>query len=163
MGTFVGKVMSLLFNMQSGIVIAFLPRNKCLSIPWLQSPSTVSLEPKKIKSVTTSAFPPFICLEEMELDTMILVFLMLSFESVFLVSLFTLTTDKIDRPVWYIWYEGWYKKEISSVFPLQNWSIIDYFWDQEHWGKVRLLLIFQLVVIRKTLSQFFSNSPWLMT
>ena len=48
--TFVGKVMSLLFNMLSKLVIDFLPRNKCLLITWLQSPSAVNLEPKKIKS-----------------------------------------------------------------------------------------------------------------
>ena len=59
--TFVGKVMSLLFNMLSGSVIAFLPRNKYLLISWLQSPSAVILEPKKIKSVTVSIASPFIC------------------------------------------------------------------------------------------------------
>ena len=52
--TFVGKVMSLLFNTQSRLVIAFLPRSKRLLISWLQSPSAVILEPKKIKSVTVS-------------------------------------------------------------------------------------------------------------
>ena len=52
--TFVGKVMSLLFNMLSRFVIAFLPRSKHLLISWLQSPSTVILEPKKIKSVAVS-------------------------------------------------------------------------------------------------------------
>ena len=51
---FVGKVMSLLFNMLSGLVIAFLPRSKCLLISWLQSPSAVTLEPPKIKPVTVS-------------------------------------------------------------------------------------------------------------
>ena len=72
--TFVGKVMSLLFNTLSRFVIAFLPRGKCLLISWLQSPSTVILEPKKIKSVTASAFSLSICLEEMGPDAMILVF-----------------------------------------------------------------------------------------
>ena len=51
---FVGKVMSLLFNMLSRMVVAFLPRSKCLLISWLQSPSAVILEPLKIKSVTVS-------------------------------------------------------------------------------------------------------------
>ena len=55
--TFVRKVMSLLFNMLSRFIIAFLSRSKCLLISWLQSPSTVILEPKKIKSVTDSTFP----------------------------------------------------------------------------------------------------------
>ena len=57
--TFVGKVMSLLFNMLSRLVIAFLPRSKCLSISWLQKPFTVILEPKKIKSVTVSTVSLF--------------------------------------------------------------------------------------------------------
>ena len=61
--TFVGKVMSLLFNMLSRFVIAFLPRSKHLLISWLQSPSAVVWEPKKRKYVTTSTFPPFICHE----------------------------------------------------------------------------------------------------
>ena len=56
--TFVGKVMSLLFNMLSRFVTAFLPRSKRLSISWLQSPSAVILEPKKMKSVTVSIFSP---------------------------------------------------------------------------------------------------------
>ena len=56
--TFVGKVMSLLFNMLSNLVITFLPRSKCLLISWLQSPSTVILEPKKVKSITVSIFSP---------------------------------------------------------------------------------------------------------
>ena len=59
---FVSKVMSLLFNMLSRLVIAFLPRSKRLLISWLQSPSAVILEPKKIKSVTVS---PSICHEVM--------------------------------------------------------------------------------------------------
>ena len=66
--TFVGKVMSLLFNMLSKFVIAFLPRSKCLLISWLQSPSAVILEPKEIKSVTASTFSPSICHEVMGLD-----------------------------------------------------------------------------------------------
>ena len=58
--TFVGKVMSLLFDIVSRFVIAFLPRSKCLLISWLQSPSAVILEPKKIKSVNVSIVSPFI-------------------------------------------------------------------------------------------------------
>ena len=81
--TFVGKVMSLLFNMLSRLVIVFLPRSKCLLILWLQSPSTVILEPKKIKSVTVSIVSPAICREVMGTDAMILVFWMLSFKPVF--------------------------------------------------------------------------------
>ena len=66
--TFVGKVMSLLFNMLSRLVIAFLPRSKHLLISWLQSPSAVILNLKKIKSVTVSTFSPSICHEVMGLD-----------------------------------------------------------------------------------------------
>ena len=72
--TFIGKVMSLLFNMLSRLVIAFLPRSKYLLISWLQSPSAVILKPKKIKSVTVSIICPFICHEVMGTDVMILVF-----------------------------------------------------------------------------------------
>ena len=70
--TFFGKVMSLLFNMQSRFVIAFLPRSKHLLISWLQSPPAMILEPKKIKSVTVSIVSPPICHEVMGLDAMIL-------------------------------------------------------------------------------------------
>ena len=72
--TFVGKVMSLLFNMLSRLVIAFLPRSKRLLISWLQSQSAMTLEPKKIKSLTVSIVSPSICREVMGLDAMILVF-----------------------------------------------------------------------------------------
>ena len=65
---FVGKVMCLLFNMLSMLVIAFLPRSKCLLISWLQSPSAVILEPKKRKSVTVSIVFQSICHEVMGLD-----------------------------------------------------------------------------------------------
>ena len=69
--TFVGKVLSLLFHMMSRVVIAFLPRRKRLLISWLQSPSAVILDPRKIKSATVSSS---ICHEVMGLDAMILVF-----------------------------------------------------------------------------------------
>ena len=75
--TFVGKVMSLLFNMLSRLVITFLPRSKRLLISWLQSPSAVILEARKIKSATVSTVStvsPSICREVMGLDAMILVF-----------------------------------------------------------------------------------------
>ena len=72
--TFVGKVMSLLFNMLSTFVIAFPPKSKDLLISWLQSSSAVILEPKKIKSVSVSIVSPSICHEVMGLDAMILVF-----------------------------------------------------------------------------------------
>ena len=73
--TFVGKVMSLLFNMLSRLVTTFLPRSKRLLISLLQSPSAVILEPKKIKSDTVSTVSPSISHEVMGPDAMILVFL----------------------------------------------------------------------------------------
>ena len=85
---FVGKVVSLLFNMLSRFVIAFLLRSKCLLISRLQSPSAVILEPKKIKSVTASTFPPSICYEMMGPDAMIFGFWMLSFKPAFFTLLF---------------------------------------------------------------------------
>ena len=72
--TFVGKVMSLLFNMLSRLVITFLSRSKHLLISRLQSPSAVLLEPPKIKSLPVSTISPSICHEVMGLDAMILVF-----------------------------------------------------------------------------------------
>ena len=71
---FVGKVMSLLFNILSRLVITFLPRSKRLFISWLQSPFAVILEPPKIKSVTVSTVFPSICHEVIGLDAMIFVF-----------------------------------------------------------------------------------------
>ena len=78
--TFVGKVMALLYNMLSRLVITFLPRSKHLLISWLQSPFAVILEPQNIKSLTVSIVFASICLEAMEPDAMILAFWMLSFK-----------------------------------------------------------------------------------
>ena len=72
--TFAGKVMTLLFNMLSRLVITFLPRSKHLLISWLQSPSVVILEPPKVKSVTVSTVSPSICHEVMGPEAMILLF-----------------------------------------------------------------------------------------
>ena len=88
--TFVGKLTSLLFNTLSRLVITFLPRSKCLLISWLQSPSAVILEPRKIKSVATaSTVSSSICHELMGPDAMILVFWILSFKPTFSHSSFT--------------------------------------------------------------------------
>ena len=81
--TFVGKVMSLLLNTLSRLVITFLPRSKHLLISWLQSPSAVILEPLKIKSDTISTVSPSICYEVMGPDAMILIFWMLSYKPAF--------------------------------------------------------------------------------
>ena len=91
---FVSKVMSLVFNMLSRLVIVFLPRSKRLLISGLQSLSAVILEPKKIKPATVSTFLPIICHEVMGPDAMIFVFWILSFKPPFKFSSFTL----IKRP-----------------------------------------------------------------
>ena len=93
--TFVGKVMSLLFYMLSRLVTTFLPRSKRLLISWLQSPSAVILEPRKIKSAAVSAVSPSICHEVMEPDAMIFVFWMLSFKPTFSLSSFTFILKEI--------------------------------------------------------------------
>ena len=77
--TFVGKVMPLLFNMLSRLVITFLPRSKRLLLSWLQSPSAATLEHQEIKSATVSIVSPSIYHEGMEPDVMILVFLNVEF------------------------------------------------------------------------------------
>jgi len=87
--TLVSKVISLLFNMLSRFVIVSLPRSRHLLISWQQSPSTVILEAKKIKSVTFSIVSPSICHEVVGPDAMILVFWMLSFKPTFSLSTFT--------------------------------------------------------------------------
>ena len=84
--TFIGKEMSLLFNMLSRLVKDFLPQNKHVLILRLQSPSAVILKPKKIKSVTVSIVSPAICQEAMGLDPMIFIFWMLSFKPAFSLS-----------------------------------------------------------------------------
>ena len=84
--TFEGKVMSLLFYMLSRVAVTFLPRSKCLLISWLQSPSAVILESKKIKSDTVSTVSSSICYEVMGPDAMIFLFWMLSFKPTFSLS-----------------------------------------------------------------------------
>ena len=87
--TFVSKVTSLLFNTLSRLVIAFLPRSKCLLISQLQSTCAVILEPEKIKSITVSIVLPSTCHQVMGPDAMILVFWMLNFKLVFSLCSFT--------------------------------------------------------------------------
>ena len=86
--TIVGKVLFLLFNMLSRFVIDFLPRSKRLLISWLQSPSAMILEPKKIKSVTVCIVSPSICQEVMRPDAMIFLYWMLSCKPAFSLSSF---------------------------------------------------------------------------
>ena len=87
--TIIGKVLSLLFNMLSWFVIAFLPRNKYLLISWLQLLSVVILEPKKIKSATIIIFSPSICQEVIGPDATIFIYWMLNFKPAFSLSSFT--------------------------------------------------------------------------
>ena len=101
---FVGKIMSLLFNMLSRVVIPFLPRSKHLLISWLQSPSAVILEPKKIKSITVSIVSPSICHEVMGPDAVILVFWMLSFKPTFSFYSFTFFKRVFSSSVF--WHKG---------------------------------------------------------
>ena len=112
--TFVGKVMSPLFNMLSRFVRAFLPRSKCLLISWLWSPPAVILEPRKVKSLMVFIVSPSICHEVMGPDAMILVFWMLSFKPTFsrysftfikrLFSSSTLSTIRVvDLKLLHIW------------------------------------------------------------
>ena len=104
--TFVGKVMSQLFNMLSRLVMTFLPGSKHLLISWLQSPSTVILEPKEIKYLTVSIFSQSICYEVMGSDAMILVFWMLSFKSAFSVSSFIFIKRLFKVPLCFL-PKGW--------------------------------------------------------
>ena len=86
--TIVDKVVSLLFNMLSRLVITLFPRSKCLLISWLQSPSAVILESKEIKSDTVSTVSPSICHEVMGPNAMIFVFLNVDLEATFSTLLF---------------------------------------------------------------------------
>ena len=118
---FVSKVMSMLFNTLSRFIIAFLSRSKCLLISWLQSPSTVILEPPKIKSIPASSFSPFIYHEVMEAVVMILIFWMLSFTPVF--SFFPFALIKVSLvPLHFLLLE-WYHLQTWGClyFSCQSW------------------------------------------
>ena len=129
-GPLSAKQMSLFFNTLSRLVITLLPRSKCLSISWLQSPSTVILEPPKLKSVTVS---PSICHEVMGPDAMILVFWMLSFKPAFSLSSFTFIKRLFSSSllsairwchlhIWGYWYfsqQSWFQ---LVLHPVQHFS-----------------------------------------
>ena len=117
-GTFLCKLISLLFNTLSRFPTVFLPRSKCLLISWLQSPSTVILEPKKIKSVTVSIVFPSTCHEVIRPDARIFIFWMLSFSQLFhaplspssrgsLVPLHFLPLGWYNLHIWGCWYFPW--------------------------------------------------------
>ena len=128
---FVGKIMSLLFNKLSRLVITFLPRRKRLLISWLQSASAVILEPNKIKSATVSAISLSICHEVMGPDAMFLVFLMLSFKPVFSLSSFTFIKRLFSSSslcvvrvchlhIWGYWYFSWQSWIQLMLHPVQH-------------------------------------------
>ena len=97
--------------MLSRLVIAFLPRSKRLLIPWLQSPSAVILETKKMKSLTVYIVSPSICYEVIGPDAMIFVFWILSFKPAFSLSSLTfikrLFSSSLDLSIWGFWYFSW--------------------------------------------------------
>ena len=129
--TFVGKVISLLFNMQSRLVIAFLPRSKCLLISWLQSPSAVILEPKKIKSHNVFTVSPSISHEVMGPDAMIFVFWMLSFKPTFSLSSFNLMqSTSCEMP-------GWMNHKLESRLPGEISITSDMQMTSPLWQKVK--------------------------
>ena len=115
--TFVGKVMSLLFNVLCRLVITFLPGSKGLLISWLQSPSAVIVEPRKIKSVTASIISPSIGHEVMGLDAMILVFWMLSLKPTFSLSSFTFIKRLFSSSLSAI-------RVVSSAYLDSSWCIL---------------------------------------
>ena len=146
--TFVDKVMSLFFNMLSRLVITFLQRSKHLLILWLQSPFTVILKPKKIKSVTDSLLSPSICHEVMGLDAMIFVFWMLSFKPVFSLSSFTFIkrlfgSSSLSAIVWChlhirgYWYFSWQSWFQLVLHPAQHFTWctlhISYYYKVNSW------------------------------
>ena len=96
--TFVGKVVSLLFNVLSRFVLTFLPRSKCLLISWLQSPFAVTLEPMNIKSATVSTLSPSVSHEVMEPDALIFSFLNIEFYA----SFFTLLFHPYQEALWFL-------------------------------------------------------------
>ena len=118
--TFVSKVISLLFNKLSRLIIAFLPRNKYLLISWLQSPSAVILEPPKIKSFTVSIVSPSICHEVMGLGAMILVFQMLSFKPTFSLSSFTFIKRLFSSSSLNRWEPLWQKANTHYMFTIST-------------------------------------------
>ena len=125
--TFVGKVMSLLSNMLSRLVIAFLPRSKHLFNSWLQSPSAVILKPPKIKSATVSTVSPSICHEVMGPDAMIFVFWMLSFKPTFSLSSFSFIMSLVEPK-----YLPWGRDGSQKILGVPSWALLLCTW----WGSI---------------------------
>ena len=113
--TFVGKVMSLLFNTLPRFAIAYLPTSKHLLISSLQSPFAVILEPKKIKSVTVSIPSPSVCHEVMEPDVMIFVFWMFNFRPAFSLSSFTFINSFFGSSSLSFFQQSWFQLELHPA------------------------------------------------
>ena len=141
--TFVGKVMSLFFNMLSRLVLNFLPRSKRLLISWLQSPSAVILECKKIKSDTVSTVSPSISHEMMEPDAMILVFWMLSVKPNFSFS-WALDVFKNGLQCW-----AYNKQSMSSIKKTKTLN------GQRTWIGNSVFSLFLSKIIRKQIQLFY--------
>ena len=131
--TFVGRVMSLLFNTLPRFVTTFLTRSNYLLISWLQSPSAVILEPKKRKPVTASTFSSSMCHEAMGPDAMVLVFLIFSFKQAFSLSSFTLIKrflvplhflplEWYHSHIWGCWCFFWLSWLQPVILPAQHFS-----------------------------------------
>ena len=120
--TFVGRVMSLLFNVLSSLAIGFLPKSKRLLISWLQSPSAVILEPKKIKSVTVFIVSPFICHEVMGPDGVILVLWMLSFKPTFPLSFLTFIKRLFSSSLSFIVLSAYLRLLMLILFSISQWN-----------------------------------------
>ena len=141
--TFVGKVMSLLFNMLSRLVLSFLPRSKRLLISWLQSPSAVILECKKIKPGTVSTVSPSISHEMMEPDAMILVLWMLSVKPNFSFS-WALDVFKNVLQCW-----AYNKQSMSSIKKTKKLN------GQRTWIGNSVFSFFLRKIIRKQIQLFY--------
>ena len=158
--TFVGKIISLLFNLPFWFVIVFLPRSKWFLISWLQSPSTIILEPKKLRSVAISNFSPSIYHEVMGPGAMVLVFWMLSFKPAFSLSSFTLikrlcsssslstitvvssTYLRLLIFLWQLWFQ-------LGIYTAQHFT-----WCSLHRSYISRVTIYSLVIL---LSQFWTS------
>ena len=158
--TFVGKVISLLFNMLFRFIITFLPRSKCLLISWLQSPSTVILEPQKIKSIIVSIVSPSICHEVMGHDAMIFVFWVLSLNQLFhsllllssggsLVPLCFLPLKLYHLHIWGYWYFS-HQSWLQLVLHLAR----HFTWCTLHTSLISRVTIYRLDIL---LSQFWTS------
>ena len=170
--TFVDKVMFLLFNMLSRLVITFLPRSKRLLISWLQSPSAVILEPPKIKSATFSTVSLSICHEVMGPDAVILVFWMLSFKPTcslssftFIKRLFSSSSLSAIRVVSSAYWGYWYFSQ-QSWFQLVLPPAQRFLWCTLHMSQVSIAQITHLtlkvqVPIEETV-QVLSPGPWIV-